>query len=148
MISKLMMYSFCSIFVGIMLTYPLSFIYYVKMQTFRDLYTLLLNDNGLKIMNEWKKMTEFKIKDIIGISLQMVYFVISFYICFGFCTIYINQQYTWLITCVTAILFDLILLEVLMEVLIAILYKYKNKSKYLLYFTFGLNKLRNIRCLI
>lgn len=143
---KGLIFAVISVFCAVCATYPISIFFYIKKQNFRNVYALVLKEPGMKLVAEWEKIFDKKtIKTTIGIIIQITFFVVGFYVSFGFCAVYQSQQLTWLIICSAALIIDLLVFEIVVELFIAICYYYRKNSRFWLTTAVRLNTMRNFR---
>ena len=109
---------------------------------------LIVKDVGLKLINDWNKIFEgTKIPTIIGIIIQFIMYFLGFYFSFGFCAVYKYQQFTWVFIVGFAFVFDMIVLELLIELIIATAFIFRKKNRFWLTTLQRLNDMRDFRTL-
>jgi large-conductance mechanosensitive channel len=118
------------------------------MEHFRSLYWIIILDPGLRILDEWEKLNQsHKVRNIIGLVIHLFIFGIALYFSFCFCAVYSSQAPTWLYALFCTILIDFLIFEIIWEIIIALFYNCRKKSRSLLRIAEFLNRTRSIKCL-
>ena len=77
----------------------------------------------MKLIYEWKQMKKRQRRKLIfGIILFCIVFFISFYFSFNYCAVLYYSRKTFIMTFLTGILFDLVVYEGLMNLLLSMVY--------------------------
>jgi hypothetical protein len=131
------------------LVFVLTYIVYIQLPVLRELYIVVLQRSGLKIMRDYTKLKEkMFIRDIVFIVMQCLIFIVSFYFSFGFCATYKTQAGTFGIGFICVIILDAFGLEFAYEGFITLLYRYRQRGKVWLVLGYTLNQWRFQKCLL
>ena len=136
--------SLCSNFVMYLLAIFFEFPY----DSARRLFKLVLFNGQLIVMREWGEIVSVqKIKAFFGVIFCMIIWLISLYISLGFTAVWKEQKFDLLIGLLFGIVLNFFIFELIVEGIIAIVYKGRKKYNCIKKFGFLLNRLRNYRCL-
>ena len=114
----------------------------------RRLFKLVLFNGQLIVMREWDEINvNQKIKAFFGVIFCAIIWLISLYVSLGFTAVWKEQKYDFLISFVFGVVLNFFIMELIVEGIIAIIYKGRRKYKCIKQFGFLLNRLRNYRCL-
>jgi hypothetical protein len=114
----------------------------------RRLFKLVLFNGQLIVMREWGEIHSVQnLKAFFGVLICMIIWVISLYISLGFSAVWKEQKYDLLIGFAFGFVLNFFILELIVEGIIAIVYKGRKKYNCIKQFGFLLNRLRNYRCL-
>ena len=131
------------------LVFMLTYIVYIQLPVLRELYIVVLQRSGLKIMRDYTKLKEkMFVRDIVFIVMQCLIFIASFYFSFGFCATYKTQAGTFGIGFLCVVILDAFVLEFLYEGFITLLYRYRQRGKVWLVLGYSLNQWRFQKCLL
>jgi hypothetical protein len=114
----------------------------------RQLYSFLREGNflvGIKIYDTILKWKFYY--NLGGILIDLFYIIISIYFSFGFCATYLYQNKTFIIGIIITIINDLIIYEIIYEMFLALLYKYRKNGSFIIKIGEFLNRLRTIKSL-
>ena len=149
-ITNFILYCFLSDILGCIVVHLPAYCFWVNDKKFRKLYNTILLDGGINEL----KLTEEIIKkgrlfwNILGIIIQIFYIIIGFYFSFGFCATYSYQSSTFCFALICTCGFDFLICEFLWEIIIGILFYFRDVSRLLVFLGTILNTLRNIKHLV
>ena len=144
----LIIYSFISIFLSCLFIYFSSLLFNINILYLRQLYSFLREGNflvGIKIYDTILKWKFYY--NLGGILIDLFYIIISIYFSFGFCATYLYQNKTFIIGIIITIINDLIIYEIIYEMFLALLYKYRKNGSFIIKIGEFLNRLRTIKSL-
>lgn len=129
-LGNLVGYCFGIVFITNIVVYFFAYILYIPYTLQRKLYNTLISGMRMRILRTWNNEFNFCniLKSTTIIILIITIICISFYISVIFNAVWINMSLPWLIGFIICSILDLLILEVLIEVLIAIMYN--NRSTY------------------
>ena len=114
----------------------------------RRLFKLVLFNGQLIVMREWGEISSNqKIKAFFGVIICVIIWLISLYISLGFTAVWKEQKFDFLLSFAFGVVLNFFILELIVEGIIAIIYKGRRRFKCIKHFGFLLNRLRNYRCL-
>lgn len=150
---ELIMFSILSPIITNIIVYPLPFIVSIDKNKFRILYIYIQNNLGLKLLNEWdslitSKQSKIKISEIIFYLIQILIYIVSFHFCFGFCSVYYDQQLVLIVFVLSGLLSDVFILEILTEILMTILYTLRKKNNFFLSLFIVFDELKRTKCFL
>ena len=127
-----------------------AYFFWVNDKKFRKLYCTIVKDGGI---NALKQMDDIINKgrffwNLMGIIIQIIYVIIGFYFSFGFCATYRYQSSTFCLGLILTCGIDFIVMEILWEIIIALLFYIRDYGRLVVFFGTLLNTLRNIKHLI
>ena len=132
--------NFVMYFLAIFFQFPYNFA--------RRLFKLVVFNGQLIVMKEWDDISgEQKIKAFFGSIFCIIIWIISLYISLGFTAVWNGQKMDFLISFVFGVVLNFFIMELIVEGIIALVYKGRKTNKCLKNFGFLLNRLRNYRCL-
>ena len=132
--------NFVMYFLAIFFQFPYNFA--------RRLFKLVVFNGQLIVMKEWDDISgEQKIKAFFGSIFCIIIWIISLYISLGFTAVWNGQKLDFLISFVFGFVLNFFIMELIVEGIIALVYKGRKTNKCLKNFGFLLNRLRNYRCL-
>ena len=100
------------------------------------------------MIKEWEKIDrKLKKLAIIGMIICVLIWLFSFYASFGFTIVWKYQNFGFFECFGLCLIFNFVICEFLIELLIAILFTQRKHNFFLRAIAEGLNKLRNYRCL-
>lgn len=103
----------------------------------------------MKLIKEFDECVGKKgLSFIIGVIIQIVVFLISFWISFCCCAVYKEQQLTWIIIFCFGFVLDNLILEISIEFIISIFYSLRKNDRIWLTLCQRLNSLRNFKVLV
>ena len=144
----LIIYSFIAIFFSCLFIYFPSLLFNISNFYLRQLYSFLREGNlldGLKIYDTILKWKFYY--NLGGILINLIYIIMSIYFSFGFCATYLYQNKTFIIGVSITIISDLIICEIIYEMFLALLYKYRKNGNLIIKIGEFLNRLRTIKSL-
>ena len=125
-----------------------AFMFYVDIPKLRPIYKEILDDGGLTIEKDFDKVVNHRFFwNVLGVSIQVIYFIISFYFSFGFVATYYYQRKTFALAILITALSDILIFEVLWEFILAFLYVIKKKGRCLIYIAEFCNRMRFMKTL-
>ena len=125
-----------------------AFIFYVDVKKFRPIYKKIIDDGGLNIEKDFDDVVNHRCCwNFLGIIIQLIYFLISFYFAFCFVCTYSYQSKTYILSIVVTILSDILIFEFLWEFILAFLYIIKKKGRCIIYIAEFLNRMRHMKTL-
>ena len=128
--------------------YNLAIFFQFPYDSARRLFKLVLFNGQLIVMREWGEISSTqKIKSFFGLIICIILWIASLYISLGFTAVWKEQKLDFLISLIFGIVLNFFILELIVEGIIAIIYKGRKKYKCIKHFGFLLNRLRNYRCL-
>jgi hypothetical protein len=131
-----------------LVTYPLGMIFHIPIEVFRELYWTIILEPGLKILKDWEENNKGNFcRNLWGLFIHIIIYLLAFFISFGFCTVYQYQLTTWIFMLIAAIVWDFLILEIIWELIIAIFYSLRKKSRIYLRIGEFINRTRNYKCL-
>ena len=137
-----------SVYASALLMYPLSLFFVTPNESKDKLFKLTAQGKDLQILKEYNELNRrVRCISIIGMILHMCIWLISFYISFGFVTVWAQQRMTWCACTVIGFVFMHTVCELLMEMLIMFIYACRKKGRCILCFGYYLNELRTNRVL-
>jgi hypothetical protein len=114
----------------------------------RRLFKLVLFNGQLIVMREWDEInSNQKIKAFFGVIFCAIIWLISLYVSLGFTAVWKEQKFDFLISFIFGVALNFFIMELIVEGIIAIIYRGRRKYKFIKNFGFLLNRLRNYRCL-
>ena len=114
----------------------------------RRLFKLVLFNGQLIVMREWDEInSNQKIKAFFGVILCAIIWLISLYVSLGFTAVWKEQKFDFLVSFIFGVALNFFIMELIVEGIIAIIYRGRRKYKFIKNFGFLLNRLRNYRCL-
>ena len=125
-----------------------SFMFYVDVKKFRPIYKKIIDDGGLNIEKDFDDVVNHRFCwNLLGVIIQFIYFIISFY--FGFCFVctYAYQRKTYILSIIVTLLSDILIFEFLWEFILAFLYIIKKKGRCIIYIAEFLNRMRHMKTL-
>ena len=148
--AKLFLYCFISDILGCIVIHLPAYCFWVNDKKFRKLYCFILKDGGI---NALKQMEDIINKgrffwNLMGIIIQIIYVIIGFYFSFGFCATYKYQSSTFCLGLILTCAIDFIVMEIVWEIIIALLFYIRDYGRLVVFFGTLLNTLRNIKHLI
>ena len=147
-IQFLLAYGLASCAISNFLMYLLAIFFEFPYNSARRLFKLVLFNGQLIVMREWGEINSVqRIKAFFGTIICVIIWLISLYISLGFTAVWKEQKFDFLISLVFGIAFNFFILELIVEGIIALVYKGRRKYNCLKQFGFLLNRLRNYRCL-
>ena len=137
-----------SIYASALLMYPLA-LFFIMPQDNRDkLFKLVSQGSELQVLKEYGSMSCRVIcASLVGMIVHICIWCVSFYFSFGFVTVWESQRKTWIICTLIAFLLMHSVCEVLMEMIIAVMYKCRRKATCILHVGHFMNVCRNYRLL-
>ena len=145
---KMVIYSIYSMLAADGVMYLVAIFFKFPNKKERRLYTLVTTGGQLSVLREWEAIEKRqKIFAIIGMSLCGIIWLYSFYSTFGFSVVWKYQNLGFVECFAFAFIFNFIVCEFLIELLIAICYTQRKHNCFLRGIAEGLNRLRNYRCL-
>ena len=145
---KMIIYSIFSMLAtdGVMYLVALFFKFPNKKE--RRLFTLVTTGGQLSVLREWE-ITDKRQKKMAGIGLAIciIIWIYSFYSSFGFTVVWKYQNKGFIECFAFTFIFNFIVCEFLIELLISICYLKRKHNFFLRGIAEGLNRLRNYRCL-
>ena len=148
-IQYLVGYTIVAICVSSTIIQFLSLLFYVNDIEMRRLYNIAKVNQGITILKEYEDLQNKYIwRSVLGVFLQLIIFVASFYVSFCFCATYKYQRMTFLIGFLGGIVFDCFFFEFIYEVILACLYSQRKKGGWMLSLAERLNRWRYIKVLI
>ena len=147
-ILKMVEYALLSMLCSDFVIYIIAFFFKFSVSDQRRLFTLVTQGGQLIIDKEWK-IIEKKLKKmaIIGMIINVIIWIYTFYASFGFTLVWKYQRFGYLECFGFCFVFNYIIFELLIELFIAILYLQRKHNWFLRRIAEGLNNLRNYRCL-
>ena len=148
--ANLILYCFISDILGCIVIHLPAYFFWVNDKKFRKLYCTIVKDGGI---NALKQMDDIINKgrffwNLMGIIIQIIYVIIGFYFSFGFCATYRYQSSTFCLGLILTCGIDFIVMEILWEIIIALLFYIRDYGRLVVFFGTLLNTLRNIKHLI
>ena len=144
----LIIYSFISIFLSCLFIYFSSLLFNINILYLRQLYSFLREGNFLEGIKIYDTILKWKFYyNLGGILIDLFYIIISIYFSFGFCATYLYQNKTFIIGIIITIINDLIIYEIIYEMFLALLYKYRKNGSFIIKIGEFLNRLRTIKSL-
>ena len=148
-IQYLVGYTIVAICVSSTIIQFLSLLFYVNDIEMRRLYNIAKVNQGITILKEYEDLqSKYIWRSVLGVFLQLIIFVASFYVSFCFCATYKYQRMTFLIGFLGGIVFDCFFFEFIYEVILACLYSQRKKGGWMLSLAERLNRWRYIKVLI
>lgn len=148
LIGMLVAYSLTTAIFASLMIYPLGAIYYINIQEFRDLYYVIVTNPGLKVFSKWEEIFKGKwLRTTIALLIQFLWFIISFYITFGFIAVYKVQMSTWILGLILTLIIDFFILEILWEGVLAFMFSIRKGSRLKLQVAEWLNRVRDMKIL-
>ena len=139
---------FISVYASALLMYPLSLFFVTPNESKDKLFKLTAQGKDLQILKEYNELNRrVRCISIIGMILHICIWLLSFYISFGFVTVWVQQRMTWCACTVIGFVFMHTVCELLMEMLIMFIYACRKKGRCILCFGYYLNELRTNRVL-
>ena len=131
-----------SISISVFLMYPLS-LFFITPQKSRDrLYILITKGAELAVLKEWTKLScRMRCQTACGMIAFIVIMAVSFYLSFGFTSVWSEDRNTWIFLLVFCVLIVHTICEASIEAIIAVWFALRNKGKCCLRFGHCLNKL-------
>ena len=125
-----------------------AFMFYVDVKKFRPIYKKIIDDGGLNIEKDFDDVVNHRCCwNFLGVIIQFIYFLISFYFAFCFVCTYSYQSKTYILSIVITILSDILIFEFLWEFILAFLYIIKKKGRCIIYIAEFLNRMRHMKTL-
>ena len=144
----LLIYSFIAIFFSCLFIYFPSLLFNINNNYLRQLYSFLRDGNILEGLKIYETILKWKFYyNLGGILIDIIYIIMSIYFSFGFCATYLYQKNSFIIGIIIIIINDLIICEVIYEMFLALLYKYRKKGNLIIKIGEFLNRLRTIKSL-
>ena len=114
----------------------------------RRLFKLVLFNGQLIVMREWGEISNTqKYKAFFGVIFCVIIWAISLYVSLGFTAVWKEQKFDFLLSFAFGVVLNFFIMELIVEGIIALIYKGRKKYKCIKHFGFLLNRLRNYRCL-
>ena len=137
-----------SIYASALVMYPLSLFFVTPNESKDKLFKLTAQGKDLQILKEYKELNRrVKCVSVVGMILHVCIWIISFYMSFGFVTVWTKQRMTWCACTIIGFVLMHTICEILMEMMIMFTYACRKKGRCFLCFGYHLNELRNSRVL-
>ena len=147
-LGKMLVYSIYSMVATDCTIYLIAFFYKFPNKGQRRLFVLVKTGGQLIMIKEWEKIDrKLKKLAIIGMIICVLIWLFSFYASFGFTIVWKYQNFGFFECFGLCLIFNFVICEFLIELLIAILFTQRKHNFFLRAIAEGLNKLRNYRCL-
>ena len=130
------------------LMYLMVFFFITSTYQRRRLFHFVINGGQLVVIKAFEKiMRSNAIWTTIGMIICLIFWIGNFYISVAFTAVWSVQKDAWLITFIISMIFDLIIFELLIEVIIGAFYSFRAKRECLRGFGEWLNRVRCYRTL-
>ena len=130
------------------LMYLLVFFFITSTYQRRRLFHFVINGGQLVVIKAFEKiMRSNAIWTTIGMIICLIFWIGNFYISVAFTAVWSVQKDAWLITFIISMIFDLIIFELLIEVIIGAFFACRKNSECLRGFGEWLNRVRCYRTL-
>ena len=143
------LYCFLSEIFSCILIHLPSFMFYFDIKKFRKIYHFIRENKGLDIMKNFDEIIKNNIWwNILGVFVQWVYIIISFYFSFGFYCTYEYQRKTFFLGVIITLISDILFWEFVWEGIIAFLYSLKECGRFIVMLGEFFNRMRNMKQLV
>jgi hypothetical protein len=143
------LYCFLSEIFSCILIHLPSFMFYFDIKKFRKIYHFIRENKGLDIMKNFDEIIKNNIWwNILGVFVQWVYIIISFYFSFGFYCTYEYQRKTFFLGVIITLISDIFFWEFVWEGIIAFLYSLKECGRFIVMLGEFFNRMRNMKQLV
>ena len=146
-ILNFVLYCFLSDIAACFVVHLPAYCFWVNDKKFRSLYNTIREDGGINVLKQtediiYKGRLFWK---ILGVIIQIIYIVGGFYFAFGFCATYYYQRTTFILALICTVALDFFVMEFAWEILIALLYYFRDIGRIIVFFGTLFNKLRDIK---
>jgi len=146
-ILNFVLYCFLSDIAACFVVHLPAYCFWVNDKKFRSLYNTIREDGGINVLKQtediiYKGRLFWK---ILGVIIQIIYIVGGFYFAFGFCATYYYQRTTFILALICTVALDIFVMEFAWEILIALLYYFRDVGRIIVFFGTLFNKLRDIK---
>ena len=147
-IEFLLAYGLAASSISNFLMYLIAIFFEFQYNSARRLFKLVLFNGQLIVMREWGEISsEQRIKAFFGVIICVIIWIISLYVSLGFTAVWKEQKFDFLISLLFGFVLNFFIMELIVEGIIALVYKGRKKYNCIKHFGFLLNRLRNYRCL-
>ena len=127
-ISKMLIASLLSVIFSNILIHSMIPFFYISFFERKKLYRLAEKGETLYVSKIWKNIVRrMNIKIIFALIIAAIFWIINFYITFGFTSVWKVQRSTFILCFIFCILIDLVILEVLIEGICAFAFSKRKK---------------------
>ena len=125
-----------------------SYMFYVDVSKLRPIYKKILDDEGLNIEKDFDTIINHRCYwNILGVIIQIIFSLISFYFSFCFVCIYTYLKNTFVYAIFATILLDFFFFEFLWELILAILFLIRKRGRGFIYVAEFCNRMRHMKTL-
>lgn len=144
------MYCFLSDVLGNILVHIPAYCFWLNEQKLRKLYNIIRIESGITMMKQIDNIINRGrfFWNVLGVLIQIIFTFAGFYFSFGFWVTYYYQRNTFLLAIVITCGIDFIFTEFFWEIIIGLLFYFRDIGRIILILGMIFNRLRNIKHLV
>ena len=142
------LYCFITEIFSCLLIHLPAFMFYVDVSKLRPIYKKIIDDEGLNIEKDFNTIINNRCHwNILGVIIQFIFTIISFYFSFCFVCIYAYKKKTFTYAILITILLDLFFFEFIWELILGFLFLIRKRGRGFIYIAEFLNRMRSMKTL-